>query len=104
MNEIDRCFAYINNYEKIVLHYDFGQGSLVGIVTASFLSKFSQCKVIKTTQSQSPFMQLADLFAYLALLNYKASKGYLTKSENKFFGGIKNLKRNYLDCLEAKHL
>ena len=88
----------------LVLHYDFGQGPLAGIISSSFLSAFPDCEIIKTPQSQNPFMQLADLFAYFELLTYKIEKGFLTKSETKFFGGIKNLKSNYLESLYEKYL
>ena len=87
---------------KLVLHYDFGQGPLAGILTSSFLSVFSDCEIVKTIQSQNPFMQIADLFAYVELLKYKMNKGYLTKSETQFFGGIRNFKHNYLKSLEKK--
>lgn len=88
----------------LVLHYDFGQGPLAGIISSSFLSAFPDCEIIKTPQSQNPFMQIADLFSYFELLRYKIDKGFLTKSETKFFGGIKNLKSNYLESLYEKYL
>ena len=88
----------------MVLHYDFGQGPLAGIISSSFLSTFPDCEIIKTTQSENPFMQVADLFAYSELLKYKIDKGFLTKSETKFFGGIKNLTSNYLKSLYEKYL
>ena len=97
------------NYEtlkknKLVIHYDFGQGILAGLITSSFLSRFPDSIVVKTTQAQDPFMQIADLFAYFKLLQYKIDKGYLTNSENRFFGGISNLKKNYLKTLDKKYL
>ena len=86
------------------MHYDFGQWALAGIIATSFISSFSDCSIIKTSQSQNPFMQLADLFSYVELLKYKIQKGYLTKSETAFFGGIKNLKANYIKTLEDKYI
>ena len=47
-------------------------------------------------------MQIADLFAYIELLKYKVNKGYLTRIESQFFGGIRNLKHNYLKPFEKK--
>ena len=89
---------------NLTLHYDFGQGPLAGIITSSFLSSFPDCKIVKTPQSQNPFMQIADLFAYTELLKYKVNKGFLTKSETNFFGGISNLKKNYIKALDKKYL
>ena len=104
LNTIDESSNCLNKYDEIVLHYDYGQGALTGIITTAFLFKFPNCKIIKTSQSQNPYMQLADLFAYFELLKYKISKRYLTKSETRFFGGIRNLKDNYINKLEDKYL
>lgn len=103
MNKLEENKKYLKKY-KLVLHYDFGQGPLAGIITTSFISVFPNCEIIKTNQSENPFMQVADLFAYIQLLKYKIGKGYLTKSETKFFGGIKNLKNNYIKALDKKYL
>ena len=101
---VDDSYDYLKKYDKIILHYDYGQGALAGIITTAFLSRFPKCIILKTPQSKNPFMQLADLFAYFELLKYKISKGYLTKSESKFFGGIRNLKNNYINKLEGRYL
>ena len=95
---------HLSVYDQVILHYDYGQSILTGLITAAFLSKISSCKVVKTSQSETPFMQVADLFAYFDLLNYKISKSFLSKSETKFFGGIRNLKKNYLTQLMSKRL
>ena len=95
---------YMNGFDKIVIHYDYGQSSLSGIITASFLSFFSNSEIVKTAQSETPFMQLSDLYAYFELLKYKISKGHLTKSETSFFGGTNNLKKNYIKSLESKYM
>lgn len=101
---IDEHILYFKKFDSIILHYDFGQGSLAGIITTVFLTKLNNCRIIKTTQNQTPFLQLADLFAYFELLKYKVIRGYLTKSETKFFGGLKNLKVNYLKNFNDKYL
>ena len=104
LSYINQISLYLNNYTEIFLHYDFGQNILGGIIATSFSSQFSNSKVIKTSQSENPFMQVADLFAFLELLRYKMAKGYLSPSENRFFGGMKNLNKNYLKSLEDKYL
>ena len=101
---VDELQNDISRYDQIILHYDYGQSILTGLITATFLSKISSCKVMKTSQNGAPFMQVADLFAYFELLNYKISKSFLSKSETKFFGGIRNLKKNYLTQFSSKYL
>lgn len=104
LNAIDESSSYLNRFDEITLHYDYGQNALAGIIATGFLSRFPNCKIVKTPQSQNSFMQLADLFAYFELLKYKISKSYLSNSESKFFGGIKELKDKYIKKLESKYL
>lgn len=94
----------LSNCDQIILHYDYGQSILAGLITATFLSKYPSCIITKTSQCETPFMQVADLFAYFDLLNFKISKGFLSKSETRFFGGIRNLKKKYLRELTQKYL
>ena len=60
--------------------------------------------MVLARQSEHPFMQLADLVSSLALLNYKVKEGNLSKSENEFFAGRRNLKKVYLSGLKIKAL
>ena len=60
--------------------------------------------MVLARQSEHPFMQLADLVASLALLNYKVREGNLSKSENEFFAGRRKLKKVYLSGLKIKAL
>lgn len=101
---IDALNHFFANYDELVLHYDFGQEELKECIVAAFLEKQLNFKLIKTMQIESCFMQVADLYAYFELLKYKISKGYLSKSENAFFGGIREVKRKYIECLEDKNL
>lgn len=94
---------YLTKFKSIVLHYDFGQGPLSGILGMIAASIIPNCSIVKTKQSDEPFMQIADLYSYFELLKYKVSKGYLSNSESKFFGGIRNLKNNYLKTLIDKY-
>ena len=41
---------------------------------------------------------------FIQLLKYKINKGYLIKSEARFFGEMKNLKENYINALDKKYL
>ena len=104
ITSIDNATNYIEKYDNVIIHYDYGQSILTGIITATFVSKLTNCTIVKTEQHQSPFMQLADLFAYYGMLEYKIAKSYLTKSESKFFGGIKNFKKTYLNAFGDKCL
>ena len=101
--EIETHFKYLRSY-KLVLHYDFGQTPLAGIIYSVFVAKFSDCEIIKTFQQETPFMQLADFYSYFELLKYKINKGYLSNSERKFFGDIRTLKKKYLKTIAKKYI
>ncbi len=104
INNVDKIESFLKKYQSIILHYDFGQERLADIITTAFVFKYPNCKMIKTKQSESPFMQIADLFAYFELLKYKVSKGFITKSERNFFGNLKNIKNSYLKNIADKYL
>ena len=103
VREIEEHFKYLRSY-KLVLHYDFGQTPLAGIISSVFVAKFSDCEIIKTFQQETPFMQLADFYSYFELLKYKINKGYLSNSERKFFGDTRTLKKKYLKTIVKKYM
>lgn len=101
---VDNLRDVLNKYDELILHYDNGQGIFAGIIIAAFKSNCPKTKMVKTKQGDSPFMQVADLYAYFELIRYKVSKGYLSNSETKFFGGIKLLKHEFIKNLERKQI
>lgn len=101
---VDNLGYTLNKYDELVLHYDYGQATLADIIIAAFKSNYSKTMMVKTKQDDSPFMQVADLYAYFELIRYKVSKGYLSNSETKFFGGIKLLKHEFIKNLERKQI
>ena len=48
--------------------------------------------------------ETGDLVATLTLLDYKVKEGHLSKSENEFFAGRRNLKKVYLNSFRKKLL
>lgn len=95
---------YFNSFEKIIIYYDNGQSQLKSLLLGIFSANFLNFEMVLARQSEHPFMQLADLVSSLALLNYKVKEGNLSKSENEFFAGRRNLKKVYLSGLKIKAL
>ena len=95
---------YFNSFESIVIYYDNGQSQLKSLLLGIFSANFLNFEMVLARQSEHPFMQLADLVASLALLNYKVREGNLSKSENEFFAGRRKLKKVYLSGLKIKAL
>ena len=96
--------SYLANYDKVIVHYDNGQSFLKGVLLSSFRALSKNITIIKTSQQENPFMQVADLFSYFELIKYKIQKACLGKYEISFFGMSKKIKKDYLKQLEDKFL
>ena len=93
---------YFRSFDKIRFYYDNGQIQLKTMLVAIFNAYFLSFEMILALQSEHPFMQVADLFATLSLLDYKTRESNLSASENTFFGGRRMLKDTYLGLLRIK--
>ena len=93
---------YFRSFDNIKFFYDNGQIQLKTMLITIFNAYFLNFEMILALQSEHPFMQIADLFATLSLLEYKVKEGSLSTSENVFFGGRRMLKRTYLGILKFK--
>ena len=93
---------YFRSFDKIQFFYDNGQIQLKTMLTTIFNAYFLNFEMILALQSEHPFMQIADLFATLSLLEYKTKESNLSTSENVFFGGRRMLKKTYLGILKTK--
>lgn len=95
---------YFKSFDKILFYYDNGQVQLKTMLTTIFNAYFLNFNMIVTKQADEPFMQVADLFATLTLLEFKTKESSLSTSENVFFGGRRKLKKTYLNILKIKRL
>ncbi|MCR5308504.1 MAG: DUF3800 domain-containing protein [Bacilli bacterium] len=93
---------YFRLFDRIIFFYDNGQIQLKTMLTTIFNAYFLNFEMILSLQSEQPFMQIADLFATLNLLEYKIKESSLSNSENVFFGGRRMLKKTYLKILKTK--
>ena len=63
------------------------------------------CRMYAFTPERYKLFQVADMIATLKLVELKIEHGeQMTESEFKFFGGIRNFKRNYLRFVKAKEI
>ena len=93
-----------NASEKIKVYYDNGQTQVTALLREAFAIYSS--KVVFATDVQPAkyrLFQAADVICTLALVKTKLLvNGSVSESEDRFFGGIKNLKKNYLKPLSRK--
>lgn len=93
-----------NASEKIKVYYDNGQTQVTALLREAFAIYSS--KVVFATEVQPAkyrLFQAADVICTLELVKTKLLvNGSVSESEDRFFGGIKNLKKNYLKPLSRK--
>ena len=95
---------YLSAYDKVIVHYDNGQGFLKGILLTAFRMFFKHTVIVKTLQQENAFMQIADLYSYFELIKYKIQKAGLSKYEIDFFGEARKIKKDYLKQLDDKRM
>lgn len=76
---------------------------MVTIINAVFNS-LVDAEIRKVKPASYYLFQAADLFCTLELVRHKMETGGISKSEDAFFRGQRNLKKNYLRPLERKRL
>lgn len=93
-----------NASEKIKVYYDNGQTQVMELLKEAFAIYSSKVEFAVDVQpSKYRLFQAADVICTLELVKAKLlATGTVSESEDRFFGGIKNLKKNYLKPLSRK--
>ena len=89
---------FFQAFDRIVVYYDGGQKEITTIIN-SVLNVLLEVEVKRVRPSDYRLFQAADMICTLELLAAKAEDGPLFKSEREFFGGLRDLKKNYLKPL-----
>ena len=90
--------AFFQSFDRIVVYYDGGQKEITTIIN-SVLNVLLEVEVKRVRPSDYRLFQAADMICTLELLAAKAESESLSKSEREFFGGMRDLKKNYLKPL-----
>ncbi len=95
-------YAYFNQFENIIIYYDNGQIQLTKTLIAIFGAMFGENIEFRAIEPNNyKLFQSADLICTLALIKNKLLTGKnLTNSEEKFFGSVSKLRKNYLKFFE----
>ena len=96
--------ADFNACEKLKVYYDNGQTQVTALLKEAFAIYSSKVEFATDVQpSKYRLFQVADVICTLELVKAKLmDNGLISESEDRFFGGIKNLKKNYLKPLSRK--
>ena len=95
--------SFLQGFDKIIVYYDNGQKEITNLVNTLF-NAFLEADVRKVSPSEYSLFQAADMFCTLTLLEEKLAHEGLSKSEDEFFMGTRNLKKNYLKPIAKKRL
>ena len=92
---------------KIKVYYDCGQAVITNLIhesmTAQYGDKWELAQNVRPDKYR--LFQVADLVSFISLIAQKLQSGIgLTKSEEKFFGGARNFKRNVLKPILRKKI
>ena len=93
-----------NASEKIKVYYDNGQTQVTALLKEAFAIYSSKVEFATDVHpAKYRLFQAADVICTLELVKTKLLvNGSVSESEDRFFGGIKNLKKNYLKPLSRK--
>ena len=89
------------------MYYDCGQAVITNLIhesmTARYGDKWEFAQNVRPDKYR--LFQVADLMSSISLIAQKLQSGIgLTKSEEKFFGGTRNFKRNVLKPILRKRI
>lgn len=102
--KIDKHINYFNDFDKIIVYYDYGQIELSSILNAIFSVHFSNVEFRKAEPQNYALLQVADFICTLELLKNKKSLTQLSKSEINFFYKPKELGKTFIKSIAKKEL
>ena len=90
------------SHEIIKVYYDNGQVEVSKILSSVFHALLSNVEFRRVMPEAYKLFQVADLICSMELVRIKLEMNTLSKSEQTFFGNIRDLKKNYLKPLARK--
>ena len=95
----------LNTYDVLKVYYDNGQHELATLLKEAFAIYASRTQFVKDVSPERyKLFQVADLACTLELTRLKLEEtGTLSTSEQQFFGGAKNFRKNFLKPLLRKN-
>ena len=95
-------YSFFNEFESIIVYYDNGQVELNKLLASVLGIMLPQVEFRKVIPADYRLFQVADLICTLELVSMKEQRHILSKSEEGFFGSIRDMKKNYLKPLADK--
>ena len=98
--------AFFQQFDKVKVYYDNGQSEVTRILHDAVEFALSKEAIIYRIISPTDYrlFQLADYICGIELTAAKYERGTFTKTDEAFFGGSSNFKKNYLKKIRKKRL
>lgn len=91
--------GYFSRY-KVKIYYDNGQTQVTQLLKSVFGRFFYDVEIKNASPSEYRLFQVADMLCTMELIRLKMDAYALSKSELKFFGSERDLKKNYIKPLK----
>lgn len=99
---IQNEYEFFSLFDRIIVYYDNGQVELNKLLASVFTVMLTQVEFRKVILADYRLFQVADLFCTLELICLKNTYHIMSKSEETFFGSIRNMQKNYLKPMFKK--
>ena len=100
---IQNEYDFFMQFDRIVVYYDNGQTELNKLLASIFTVTLPQAEFRKVIPADYRLFQVADLFCTLELVQLKYENHIMSKSEEVFFGSMRDMRKNYLKPMLKKH-
>ena len=84
------------------IYYDNGQVEVSKLLSSVFNALLQSVTIKRVLPSDYRLFQVADLICSLELVQLKMDAKTVSESELKFFGNLRDLKKNYIKPLKKK--
>lgn len=95
-------YSFFAQFDKIIVYYDNGQVELNKLLASVFAVMLPQAEFRKVMPTDYRLFQVADLFCTLELICLKDEHRIISKSEEAFFGSMRDMRKNYLKPMFKK--
>jgi len=95
-------YTLFAQFGKIIVYYDNGQVELNKLLASVFAVMLPQAEFRKVMPADYRLFQVADLFCTLELVCLKDEHHIMSKSEETFFGSMRDMRKNYLKPMYRK--
>lgn len=99
VSELKKNADYFNQFDKIIVYYDYGQDELARILVSVFNALFSNVEIRNEKPTEKTLLQVADLICTVQMISVKDS---LSNSEKEFFHSKTDFKKNILKQIVKK--